>query len=143
MFCRYFRYFFMVLWPNQAQLDLIPFCPESSVSLSVIESQNSWWNPVYCSWSTNNYPPPLIFCFVFRLGLACPAGLGKMFSSGPAGSEPPQGLELGEKRKIESQEGGSGRGICARRSKQGIVQTVYLIFNKSNFHLNTLISTLL
>ncbi len=56
--------------------------------------------PVYCSWSTNKTPTPLIFyfcyffVFILLLGQVCPAGLGKRFSQGP-----PQGLE-NEKSKI-------------------------------------------
>ena len=67
---------------------------------------NFWRNSVYCSWSTNNPPPPLfsiIFCFnaYYRLGKGqvCPAGLWKRFSQGPAGDR------IRKKRKIKNKRG--------------------------------------
>ena len=69
--------------------------------------KNIWRNPVYCSLSTKN-PPPLIFDIFICLfqvmlgkGQVCPAVLGKRFSQGPAGLDPPAGARIRKKRKIK------------------------------------------
>ncbi len=55
----------------------------------------------------HKYPPPLFFIFLIigyvklSQGQACPAGLGKSFTEGPAGLEPPP-----KKRKIKNKQGG-------------------------------------
>ena len=65
-------------------------------------------------------PPPIIFdfCLFFVLGLgkgyACPAGLGKRFSQGSAGLEPPAGARIRKKNEKSKLRGG---GVLCSKSK--------------------------
>ena len=53
-------------------------------------------------------------------GQVCSAGLGKRFSQGPTGLEPPAGARIKKKRKIKNKGRGGGV-ICAPRSQHGRV----------------------
>ncbi len=69
-------------------------------NVASLKKMKTWWNPVYCSWSTNNRPPPyfsflFIFCFYcyFMLGQVKIRFAWQGQDEGPAGLEPPAGLE--------------------------------------------------